>query len=44
VIFSTEAGTNVPAGNNVPDGGATVALLGLGLMSLAAAKAKFRKS
>jgi hypothetical protein len=47
VIFSfgTEAGTNVPGvGNNVPDSGATVALLGLALMGLAAARAKFRKA
>jgi hypothetical protein len=46
VIFSfgTEAGTNVPAGNNIPDGGATVALLGLALMGLAAARAKFGKA
>jgi hypothetical protein len=38
VVFSF--GTNVP---NVPDSGATVALLGLALMGLAAAWAKFRK-
>ena len=44
VIFSfgTEAGTNVPA--NTPDSGATVALLGLALMGLAVARAKFRKA
>src|SRR4030095_8109634 len=42
--FGTEAGHNVPAGNNTPDGGATVALLGLGLMGLAAARAKFGKA
>ena len=40
--FGTEAGTNVPA--NTPDSGATVALLGLALMGLAAARAKFRKA
>jgi hypothetical protein len=40
--FGTEAGTNVPA--NIPDSGATVALLGLGLMGLAAARAKFGKA
>jgi hypothetical protein len=38
--FGTEAGTNVPA---IPDSSATVALLGLGLMGLAVAHAKFRK-
>ena len=44
VIFSfgTEAGTNVPA--NAPDSGATVALLGLALMGLALARAKFGKA
>ena len=40
--FGTEAGTNVPA--NIPDSGATVALLGLALMGLAVARAKFRKA
>ena len=40
--FGTEAGTNVPA--NTPDSGATVALLGLALMGLAVARAKFRKA
>jgi VPDSG-CTERM motif len=40
--FGTEAGTNVPA--NTPDSGATVALLGLGLIGLAAARAKFGKA
>ena len=30
--------------NNIPDSGATVALLGLGLMGLAVARAKFRKA
>ena len=40
--FGTEAGTNVPA--NTPDSGATVALLGLALMGLAAARAKFGKA
>ena len=39
--FGTEAGTNVPS---TPDSGATVTLLGLGLMGLAAARAKFRKA
>ena len=39
--FGTEAGRNVPA---IPDSGATVALLGLALMGLAAARAKFRKA
>jgi hypothetical protein len=42
--FGTEAGHNVPAGNNTPDSGATLALLGLGLMGLAAARAKFGKA
>jgi len=42
--FGTTAGNNVPAGNNIPDSGATVALLGLALMGLAAARAKFRKA
>jgi hypothetical protein len=42
--FGTTPGRNVPAGNNIPDSGATVALLGLGLMGLAAAAAKFRKT
>ena len=41
--FGTEAGTNVP-GINVPDSGATVALLGLVLIGLAVARAKFRKA
>ena len=41
--FGTTAGNNVRAGNNIPDSGATVALLGLALMGLAAARAKFRK-
>jgi hypothetical protein len=41
--FGTEAGTNVPA-TPIPDSGATVALLGLVLIGLAAARAKFRKA
>jgi hypothetical protein len=40
--FGTEAGTNVPA--NTPDSGATVALLGLVLIGLAAARTKFGKA
>ena len=35
--FGTEAENNVPAGNNIPDSDATVALLGLALMGLAVA-------
>ena len=42
--FGTEAGHNVPAGNNIPDSGATVALLGLALIGLAVAWSKFRKA
>ena len=41
--FGTEAGTNVP-GNPTPDSGATVALLGLVLIGLAAVRAKFGKA
>jgi hypothetical protein len=41
--FGTEAGTNVP-GNPTPDSGATVALLGLVLVGLAAVRAKFGKA
>jgi len=39
--FGTAPGTNVP---NIPDSGATVALLGLVLLGLAVARAKFRKA